>query len=203
KSDRLNNYQVLLALTPVLILTFLVAYERRTALWGVLLGLAGAATLMTIYSGGLAVAGVVAAAVLHPGRRRFFASPTPYIALLVGIVAISPHLVWLVRHDFLPLHWAGDQLHDSPQFKPLLNFAVHQTGLVAILLLVGALTLLPWRLNVAGARPVGKSDPILAVIIAAVLIVTPIFVGLLFKLRFKLEWGDPLFFLAPPAALAL
>src|ERR1700704_19128 len=43
KGERFNNYQVLLALLPLLVLTFLIAYEKRNALWGALLGLAAAA----------------------------------------------------------------------------------------------------------------------------------------------------------------
>ena len=51
KSDRFNNYQVLLALLPVLVLVFLIAFEKRSAAWGALLGLVAAAATLTIYSG--------------------------------------------------------------------------------------------------------------------------------------------------------
>src|SRR5262249_40001480 len=43
KSDRYNNYQVLLALLPLMFWAFLNAYEKRTAAWGALLGLIGGA----------------------------------------------------------------------------------------------------------------------------------------------------------------
>src|ERR1041384_4056043 len=51
KGERFNNYQVLLALLPVLVLTFLIAYEKRNALWGALLGLAAAACTLTMSFG--------------------------------------------------------------------------------------------------------------------------------------------------------
>ena len=38
--------------------------------------------------------------------RRVLATPGPYIAIAVGLIVISPHLIWLVRNDFLPLAYA-------------------------------------------------------------------------------------------------
>src|SRR3954469_13732177 len=66
KGERFNNYQVLLAMLPLLVLAFLKAYEKRTAVWGVALGLAAAACTMTIYSGLIGVAAVGVAALIHP-----------------------------------------------------------------------------------------------------------------------------------------
>jgi 4-amino-4-deoxy-L-arabinose transferase-like glycosyltransferase len=78
KGERFNNYQVLLALLPFLVLVFLNAYEKRTALWGALLGLAAAACTLTIYSGLIGVAAIGLAALLHPDRMRFLRSPAPW-----------------------------------------------------------------------------------------------------------------------------
>src|SRR3954467_309585 len=50
-SNRFNNYQVLIAVIPLLVLTFLIAFERRTAFWGCLLGVSAAAASLTMYSG--------------------------------------------------------------------------------------------------------------------------------------------------------
>ena len=71
KGERFNNYQVLLALLPLLVLTFLVAYEKRNALWGALLGLAAAACTLTIYSGLIGVAAIGLAALIHPESHAF------------------------------------------------------------------------------------------------------------------------------------
>ncbi len=95
KGERFNNYQVLLAWLPVLVLTFLIAFERRTALWGALLGLAAAACTLTIYSGLIGLAAVGLAALIHPDRMRFLRSPAPWVALPVYLVALIPHVLWL------------------------------------------------------------------------------------------------------------
>src|SRR3954467_4416801 len=75
KGERFNNYQVLLALFPLLVLAFLNAYQKRTAFWGAVLGLAAAACTMTIYSGFIGLAAVGLAALMHPDRWRFLRSP--------------------------------------------------------------------------------------------------------------------------------
>ncbi len=38
--------------------------------------------------------------------RKAWATPGPYVALATALVVMAPHLVWLVRHDFLPLAYA-------------------------------------------------------------------------------------------------
>src|SRR3954447_18946365 len=79
KGERFNNYQVLLAVLPLLVLAFLNAFRKRTALWGVALGLAAAACTMTIYSGLIGVAAIGLAALFHPDRWRFLRAPTPWV----------------------------------------------------------------------------------------------------------------------------
>ncbi len=202
KSDRYNNYQVLLALLPLLFWAFLEAYDKCTAAWGALLGLIGGAAAITIYSAALGLGAVGLAAIVSPGRGRFFASPAPYVALLVFLVVLAPHLVWLVQHDFPTLHWAGKQLNTGTGFKDTWNMLVHQTGLVAIPVLIAAPTLLPWRTTPA-AQPPRKPDTILVLVIAAVLVFVPTLAAIPLHVKLKLEWGDALFFIVPVALLAL
>src|SRR6476620_1841412 len=107
KGERFNNYQLLLALLPFLVLVFLNAYEKRTALWGALLGLAAAACTLTIYSGLIGVAAIGLAALIHPGRMRFLRSPAPWIAVFVYLIALTPHILWLVKWHYPTLQWAS------------------------------------------------------------------------------------------------
>jgi 4-amino-4-deoxy-L-arabinose transferase-like glycosyltransferase len=203
KSDRYNNYQVLLALLPLLVWAFLNAYEKCTAAWGALLGLIGGAAAMTIYSAALGLGAVGLAASAHPNRGRFFGSPAPWVALAVFVIVLSPHLVWLVQHDFPPLHWAGKQLNTGTELKDTWRMLTHQTGLMAIPVVVAALTLLPWRTTPAAQRPPRKPDAILVLVIAAVLVFVPTLAAIPLHVKLKLEWGDALFFIAPIALLAL
>ena len=107
KGERFNNYQVLLALLPLLVLTFLIAYEKRNVLWGALLGLAAAACTLTIYSGLIGLAAIGLAALIHPERMRSCARPRRGSRRSSICVALTPHIVWLVKWNYPTLRWAG------------------------------------------------------------------------------------------------
>jgi len=43
---------------------------------------------------------------IDPEARRRLAGPGPWIAVAVALIVTSPHIVWLLQHDFLPFHYA-------------------------------------------------------------------------------------------------
>jgi 4-amino-4-deoxy-L-arabinose transferase-like glycosyltransferase len=51
--------------------------------------------------------------------RKSLATPGPWIAIAVALVVMSPHLVWLVQNDFLPLAYADAR---AVQFKTPLDY---------------------------------------------------------------------------------
>ena len=156
KGERFNNYQVLLAWLPVLVLTFLIAFEKRTALWGALLGLAAAACTLTIYSGLIGVAAVGLAALIHPDRMRFLRSPAPWVALPVYLVALIPHVLWLIKWNYPTLQWASSLAEQPGGVLHTLDYLGHHLALVAIPVVIGAALLWPWR---RGAREIATRAP--------------------------------------------
>src|SRR5882762_3377195 len=80
---------------PLLVLAYLHAFEKRSVMSGLWLGLAGALALMTKYWVLTMIGAVGLAALIHPGRWLFLRSPAPWVAIATLVVAISPHLVWL------------------------------------------------------------------------------------------------------------
>jgi 4-amino-4-deoxy-L-arabinose transferase-like glycosyltransferase len=202
KGERFNNYQVLLALLPLLVLTFLIAYEKRTALCGALLGLAAAACTLTIYSGLIGVAAVGLAALIHPGRMRFLRSPAPWIATIVYLVALIPHVLWLVKWNYPTLQWASSLAGQQGSALHTLEYLAHHFALVAIPVAVGAALLLPWRrvLNEVAAR---QPDAFLVLVISTVLVFLAPAAALVMGSYLRLDWGNPLFFLVPLTLLEL
>jgi 4-amino-4-deoxy-L-arabinose transferase-like glycosyltransferase len=86
-------------------------------------------------------------AVLHPGLRRAWAGVGPWIALVVALMLLLPHLLGLWRIDFAPLWFPFERAPGATHWydhilNPLL-FAVAQFGDIAAALL--ALALLAWR----------------------------------------------------------
>jgi 4-amino-4-deoxy-L-arabinose transferase-like glycosyltransferase len=196
KGERFNNYQVLLAWLPVLVLTFLIAYQKRTALWGVLLGLVAAACTLTIYSGLIGVAAIGLAALIHPERLRFLRSPAPWIAAVVYLVALTPHVLWLIKWNYPTLQWASSLAAERGSVLHTLEYLAHHFALIAIPATVGAALLWPWR-RTASAFARREPDAFLVLVISTVLVFTPPVAALIMGSYLRLDWGNPLFFLVP------
>ncbi len=114
------------------------------------LGLAFFAALATWgkYAAPQVLAGCFVYMLVSPETRKRFAAPGPYLAGVVYVALLSPHLYWLVRHDFLPLRHVGGRLYEAGHslwLEPLLAIL---TMLMPYALL-GALLLLahlPWKM---------------------------------------------------------
>jgi 4-amino-4-deoxy-L-arabinose transferase-like glycosyltransferase len=202
KGERFNNYQVLLALLPLLVLVFLNAYEKRNVLWGALLGLAAAACTLTIYSGLIGIAAIGLAALIHPDRMRFLRSPAPWVAAVVYCVAVTPHVLWLVKWNYPTLQWASSLAGERGSVLRTLDYLGHHFALIAIPVVFGAALLWPWRrvLNGFAAR---QPDAFLILVVSTVLVFTPPIAALVLGSYLRLDWGNPLFFLVPLTVLVM
>jgi len=79
--------------------------DRRTLDW-VLLGLAVGVSLWAKYFVVVLAAPMVLFTLLDRDARATLATPGPWIALATALVVAAPHVVWLVKSDFLPFAYA-------------------------------------------------------------------------------------------------
>lgn len=79
--------------------------ENRQTYW-ILLGIAFGLSLWAKYFVVVLVAPMLVFAVIDSDARRALKTPGPYVATAVALLIASPHLVWLVRNDFLPFAYA-------------------------------------------------------------------------------------------------
>jgi len=90
--------------------------------------------------------------------RRALATPGPYVALALALLIMAPHLLWLVRTDFLPFAYASARAAPS---RGLLDHVVHPVAFA-----LGQLAFLLPALIIAAAvvwpRPEGKDDKVAA-----------------------------------------
>jgi hypothetical protein len=77
----------------------------RIADW-VLLGLAVGISLWAKYFVVVLVAPMVVFALVDREARQSLRTPGPYIAAVVALLVMAPHLIWLVKSDFLPFGYA-------------------------------------------------------------------------------------------------
>ena len=199
KSDRFDNTQVLLAILPLTIWLFLRAYEKPTLLRGCALGVAAAAVMLTYYSASFGLAGLAIAAVLVPGRWRFFSNPAPYAAVIVLVLAVIPHVLWLAHNDFSTLRWIDSHVGSRWRASSISDYLGQHFGFLAFCLVGAAVALWPWRFRKAIGAPPASEDRAIVAIVAAILVFGPALLALALKVPMQLYWGDSLFFLVPIA----
>ncbi len=114
---------------------FHAALRRGRMIHWLLLGVALGVSLWAKYFVVVLAAPLALFLLLDRDARRALATPGPWIALVVALVIMAPHLVWLVRTDFLPFAYASAR---SAPSRGLLDHVLHPLlfvlGQVAFLL---------------------------------------------------------------------
>lgn len=218
KGFKYNPDLLQLVTLPLLVLAYLNAFEKRDARSGVWLGLAGALALMTKYWVVTMIGAIGLAALIHPERLRFLASPAPWVAITTLLVAMIPHFVWLKQVDFVPFTYAGDvYAHITPEMSRnlVLGYVLHNIALCAVPVALALLALAsrpPW-FSLAGViastwsrganGAVNFSQALNVWMIQVVVAIGPPLGALFFTVYMKTDWGISLFFLTPLALVAI
>jgi 4-amino-4-deoxy-L-arabinose transferase-like glycosyltransferase len=222
KGFKYNPDLLQLVTLPLLVLAYLDAFEKRSARAGLWLGLAAALALMTKYWVLTMIGAIGLAALIHPDRVKFLASPAPWVAIATMVIAMIPHLVWLRSVDFVPLTYAGDVYGLSSRAQSVarvLGFIGHNLALLAAPVALAAIALTwtrRWWTKLArpsalfahvwsgGPNPgVNTSQALNVWIIQSVVAIGPPLGGLIFTIYMKTDWGISLFFLTPLALIAI
>jgi 4-amino-4-deoxy-L-arabinose transferase-like glycosyltransferase len=218
KGFKYNADLLQLVTLPLVVLAYLNAFEKRSVISGVLLGVAGALALMTKYWVLTMIGAIGLAALIHPERLRFLRSPAPWVAIATMVVALIPHLFWLKQVDFTPLTYAGDVYSISNRalnLELVLGYIGHNIALLAACVALAALAL-AWSALVR--RPstlftrnwsrgpnsgVNFPQALNIWIIQIIVALGPPLGAVAFEVYMKTDWGISLFFLTPLALVAI
>jgi 4-amino-4-deoxy-L-arabinose transferase-like glycosyltransferase len=100
-----NANSIFLSLWPWTLYFFVRSLDERklgdAALFGLFVGLA----LLSKYYALILVATCGLAALQHPECKRWFASPSPWLAAAIAALIVAPHLWWLATHGAPPLRY--------------------------------------------------------------------------------------------------
>jgi hypothetical protein len=145
-AQRFNANTILLSLWPIATYCFLRAFETRRAAWAAAAGATAALAMLGKYYSVFLVAAFAFAAVVHPQRRLYFTSPSPWISTVAGLLVLAPHLHWLATTGAPTFTYA--LAHAGATFSgALYEVYFFLTGLAAVMV-IPALT---WALA-AGRR---------------------------------------------------
>ena len=102
---KFNANTVLIPLWAATTWWFLRSFETRSLGYAALAGLGAAAAMLGKYWTVVLLAGLAAAALADPRRGAYFRSGAPWVTVVFGAIALTPHLGWLVVNDFPPMHY--------------------------------------------------------------------------------------------------
>ena len=107
-----NANSIFLSLWPWTMHFFVRSIDKRRLSDAILFGLFLGLAMLSKYFALILAATCFAAAIVHPARRAYFTSASPYVSVLVAALLFAPHAWWLARSDAAPV-----------------NYFIHKTGL--------------------------------------------------------------------------
>ena len=108
---------------------FLRSFEDRRVGFAVLAGLAAAGAMLVKYWSVVLLAALVIGALSDSRRKLYFSSAAPYVTILVGAAALSPHLWWLYSHHFASFGYALES-HPGTMAEALISGIGYLAGAV-------------------------------------------------------------------------
>jgi len=146
-AQRFNANMVLLPLWPLATWCFLRSFETRHAAWAAAAGAAAALAMLGKYYSVFLIGSFVFAAVLHPQRRLYLTSCSPWVSTAVGLGVLGPHLYWLATTGAMPFQYAMASQSGVALIPSLLEALWFLLGIGAMM----ALAAIVWIL-IAGYR---------------------------------------------------
>jgi hypothetical protein len=185
---KFNANAILLSIWPWVGLAWVQSIRttgRQAWAWSVALGVLSTLAMLGKYYSGVFLLSLFLSALAAPQGRAWLMTAKPWLTLLVFGLTLLPHLQWLKTHDFVTLHYVGEQsATGSTDWRLLIKFALAPL----------AYWLVPWLLVTLVWRTANAS-------IAATLLGWP---QRLWRSWLPQGWGDALFWFAMlPWAISL
>jgi len=202
-----NDNTLELSLWALLILYFYKALRSNSKLAWINCGLFAGLSVMAKYYAIVLLAPMTLFFLLFKENYKSFKSAGLYLGLTVFLLIITPHFIWLVKHDFVTLGYAVDRVSSPPTFWNHLSYpwqffyeqleAFCPAIFLALALLIGKKPLsLPQRLSFT------TFDKYFLMIVGLGPFICTILLSLVTGFKLRAGWGQPLFSLAGILLLA-
>lgn len=198
---KFNANAILLAVWPWAAWAFLRALKAPGLINGAVLGLMLAVAMLSKYVSLVMVVGMIVVILADPRRFALMRSPAAIAAVVVGLVAFAPHVVWMIATDFLTLAYAEHQRAASVgQFLDYL-IRLPLSMLLFLAPMIGVVLVSLPRGDRGGLRRVfawGASDPDRRRVLGlgVVPFVATCLLGVWKWAKLSSQWGFPLMFTA-------
>lgn len=105
-STGMNPNQVMMPLWALLALYFYHALTKNRWRDWLLVGVFAGLNVLAKYEAPLLFVSMLAVMLLTQPGRKAFSGAKLYVAAVVGVLVIAPHIIWSVRHGFSEVHYA-------------------------------------------------------------------------------------------------
>lgn len=193
---KFNHDVVQLPLWALAGYSFHAALRRSSTLSWVLLGLAIGLAVWAKYFVVVLAAPLVLFLLIDPEARKSLAQPGPWIGAVVAVIAMAPHVVWLVQNDFVPL--AHVNMRAAPSHGPVDHlwhpavFAAGQLFFLLPALLIAVPLIWPRRTATPGVPSVDGFDRRIVSLLAFGPVATVLALSLVSGRGTIAMWGYPL-----------
>ena len=170
-----NANSVMIPLWALTTWAFIVSFETRWPLPAALAGLAAAAAMLGKYWSIVLLIALGIAALAHPARRQYFRSPAPYVTVVIGALALAPHLWWMIENSVTVAY--AMESHPGTYWTALrsgASYVVGSLGYMVAAAVVAWLATRPSRAALADVVWPKNDDRRLAVIAFALPILLPV-----------------------------
>ena len=135
-----NHNVIQIPLWALSIALFWMATQRGHRVWFVLLGVSLGLCALAKYSAVLLYLFMIAWLLVNAGSRRHLSASKVLLCAGAAMVVAVPNLVWLVNHDFQPLHYAEERmsarLSAAGRLAEIASFLSAQLGILVVMLLL-------------------------------------------------------------------
>ncbi len=127
---KFNANAVLLSLWPWTAYFFVAYMQTGARRFAAACGAFAALSMLGKYFSGVLILALCLAAVAVPAFRRRLQGAGPWLAIATGLLVLTPHLLWMIDHQFSSLRFASQRSNGQllPALLRLLNYTVAQVG---------------------------------------------------------------------------
>jgi len=196
---KFDQNSALIPLWALAMWAMLRALDTRRLAWAALAALAAAAAMLVKYWSAFLLVALVLAALVHPKRRDYLRSCAPWVTAGVFLLAVAPHVFWLIAENFPPITWVATRRLSTSFGDTLSSMGEALGGTVAYAAAAIALVVIFVR-----PRPVALADGFLpnderhtAAILFWVPLLLPVVPALVKNINLLSLWNTPALNLLP------
>jgi len=202
---KFDQNSALIPLWALAMWAFVRSLNGRHLGWAALAGVAAAAAMLVKYWSEFLILALALAALFHPRRKDYFRSAAPWVTAGVFLLAVMPHVVWLIRENFPPFTWVAVRRLSESWADWGRTFVGYLLGTIAYggaALLLGLLITRPSRAALRDSWLPGDPSRRVAAILFYAPILLPIIPALAARVSLLSIWNTPALNLLPVMLLA-